>query len=147
MNTHYEDDRDEDVMEVESSKNQDKNEMYGEMKYHGMPYYGMPCHGMPCEGMHKKGMHAMINGRPMICFPMMSDNQMFYGHQMGQHKEEDDYEDMYRQHGGHYYPRPHPYYHPRRRRPYFFYPFYPFYPPHPYYPVFNQEDEDQDEWY
>jgi hypothetical protein len=136
MYRQYDEEQDEnDVREPQNTAG-----MYGQMPYDGNEQYEpqpMPWQGM--QGMQgMPGMQTQIDGRPMICYPMM------YGSQMGQYGTQES-TDMYRQHGMNYYHRPRPYYRPRpyfyRPRPYFnIFPFFiPYY--YPNYPYYYDYDE------
>lgn len=137
--------------EVEEVDSKNMDDMYGEKKHDGMEDNGMqgnwmmpPCgmQHMNCPGMHggnmqNNGMNVKINGRPMICYPMMHENQMRVL------EENPESTDMYRYPMGMNYYRPRPNFNHRpmfhRPNPFFFYGYYP-----PYYQ--NDYDEDED-WY
>lgn len=142
----------EEVEEVDS-KNMDG--MHGEMKHDGMENNGMQgtwmmppcgmqhmnCPGMHCGNMQNNGMNVNVNGRPMICYPMMHENQM---RTLEENTENTENTDMYRYPMGmnYYRPRPNFNHRPMFHRPNPFNFYYGFYPPY----YHNDYDEDED-WY
>lgn len=151
--------------ETEDVEYQREAGMFGEMPHGGMQgqgmdtqYGGMQGQGMPFPYgvMQGQGMPMQINGRPMICYPMMYGAPMgapmgvprvgqtggYEDSEMEQYGETPQYPGMYRQYGGmhyHYRPRPHyNYYH--RPRPYF-YPYLPIHPFYPFYSPYHREEE------
>lgn len=127
---------DQEQSENNGRETQDNADMYGQIPYYGTQQF----QSQPTLGQGMQEMYTQTSGRPMMC-PMMYENQL------GQY-ESQEYPDMYRQHGMHYYHGSRPGYH--RPRPYYYRPrpyfnIYPFFFPY-YYPNYSYSPYYEDEY-
>lgn len=103
----------------------DKEDSYDETKMDNMQ--------MPCSNLMGTGIKMQINGRPMMCYPIMNEGPTMYDPNMGDGGMHH-CPGMFRQPNEMYHNEPQMHHPMRPFFPFIWYNYYPMYPQYPHYP-------------